>query len=317
MKTFIFCRSRRKKEQEHEKAKARSRIRIRPCLSVCQTVEQKCPYLLPSDRAPSLTTQYAGEPTFLCLGKCHRQTIFTQTNSCHYQSSSHHVVPIFLFHCLDPSIGETAEQAERSNHGPDGCCYTYCNGPMDSLCTNCPLNAFINNSNESAVSLVPATTARPSSATAIAETPSPRNDPSANCPFINWTAPLQCILQYPVVPAVPIASHLSPGHNDHEHEQDRRLVTGSSSSTTITTTTTRTTSTGTSATTTPPSSVEPSSSAAVTLSRLWPLSSSSLLAAHTGNLSLFFVLLNFLIFKLVHNVYNIAWTTIQLQFTGL
>lgn len=47
----------------------RKRRRIRPCLSVCQMVEQKCPYLLPADRAPALPTQYAGEPTFLCLGK--------------------------------------------------------------------------------------------------------------------------------------------------------------------------------------------------------------------------------------------------------
>ena len=50
-------------------SKVKKRKRIRPCLSVCQTVEQKCPYLLPGDRAPSYPTQYAGEPTFLCLGK--------------------------------------------------------------------------------------------------------------------------------------------------------------------------------------------------------------------------------------------------------
>jgi len=56
-------RSRRKVRLEQK------RIRIRPCLSVCQTVEQKCPYMLPADRAPNVPTQYAGEPTFLCLGK--------------------------------------------------------------------------------------------------------------------------------------------------------------------------------------------------------------------------------------------------------
>jgi hypothetical protein len=59
---FAF-RSRRKARQDEK------RIRIRPCLSVCQTVEQKCPYMLPADRAPAYPTQYAGEPTFLCLGK--------------------------------------------------------------------------------------------------------------------------------------------------------------------------------------------------------------------------------------------------------
>lgn len=59
----IFLRSRRKARLEQK------RIRIRPCLSVCQTVEQKCPYMLPADRAPAYPTQYAGEPTFLCLGQ--------------------------------------------------------------------------------------------------------------------------------------------------------------------------------------------------------------------------------------------------------
>lgn len=66
-------RSRRKVRLEQK------RIRIRPCLSVCQTVEQKCPYMLPADRAPAYPTQYAGEPTFLCLGKtfvCSRMTGF-------------------------------------------------------------------------------------------------------------------------------------------------------------------------------------------------------------------------------------------------
>lgn len=43
-------------------------LRLKPCLSVCQLVEQHCPYFLPADRAPAYPTQYAGEPTFLCLG---------------------------------------------------------------------------------------------------------------------------------------------------------------------------------------------------------------------------------------------------------
>lgn len=43
--------------------------RLRPCRSVCYAVEQRCPYLLPTDRAPGLSTQYAGEPTFLCEGE--------------------------------------------------------------------------------------------------------------------------------------------------------------------------------------------------------------------------------------------------------
>ncbi|ALC42010.1 CG33988 [Drosophila busckii] len=86
------------------KTEFRMRRRIRPCLSVCQTVEQKCPYLLPADRAPALPTQYAGEPTFLCL---------------------------------DQNIPETGEQLKKSSYGPNDCCYSYCNGPMQGICTVC------------------------------------------------------------------------------------------------------------------------------------------------------------------------------------
>ncbi|KAH8253355.1 hypothetical protein KR032_005028 [Drosophila birchii] len=86
------------------KEEFRKRRRIRPCLSVCQTVEQKCPYLLPADRAPALPTQYAGEPTFLCL---------------------------------DQNIPETGAQLEKSSYGPNDCCYSYCNGPMSGICTVC------------------------------------------------------------------------------------------------------------------------------------------------------------------------------------
>lgn len=53
-------------------------VRLKPCLSVCQLVEQHCPYFLPADRAPAYPTQYAGEPTFLCLGK----TIFIYVVLC-------------------------------------------------------------------------------------------------------------------------------------------------------------------------------------------------------------------------------------------
>ncbi|XP_053672906.1 uncharacterized protein LOC128723213 [Anopheles nili] len=81
------------------------RVRIRPCLNVCQTVEQKCPYMLPGDRAPAYPTQYAGEPTFLCR---------------------------------DLNIEETGEQLRKSNNGPARCCYDYCgSSPIDGLCTRC------------------------------------------------------------------------------------------------------------------------------------------------------------------------------------
>ncbi|CAB0019022.1 unnamed protein product, partial [Nesidiocoris tenuis] len=40
--------------------------KIKPCRSFCRRVEQTCPFFLPLDKLPA---HYAGEPTFLCLGK--------------------------------------------------------------------------------------------------------------------------------------------------------------------------------------------------------------------------------------------------------
>ncbi|XP_054740828.1 uncharacterized protein LOC129246218 [Anastrepha obliqua] len=97
-------------KRSKRKVQFRKRRRIRPCLSVCQTVEQKCPYLLPADRAPALPTQYAGEPTFLCL---------------------------------DQSIPETGEQLRKSTYGPSECCYSYCENIAEGICTYC--NDFIHN----------------------------------------------------------------------------------------------------------------------------------------------------------------------------
>ncbi|XP_075167860.1 calcium-permeable channel component Mid1 [Haematobia irritans] len=91
-------------KRSKRKVEFRKRRRIRPCLSVCQTVEQKCPYLLPADRAPAMPTQYAGEPTFLCL---------------------------------DYNIAETEEQLRKASHGPTECCYTYCRSSEDGICTYC------------------------------------------------------------------------------------------------------------------------------------------------------------------------------------
>ncbi|XP_034239066.1 uncharacterized protein LOC117643988 [Thrips palmi] len=67
--------------------------RVRPCRSVCRSVEQKCPFFLPGDRAPSYPTQYAGEPTFLCV---------------------------------DPNIPESGIQRANSLYDEDECCYKHC-----------------------------------------------------------------------------------------------------------------------------------------------------------------------------------------------
>lgn len=56
------------KRSKRKASEQNRRKRIRPCLKICQTVEERCPYLLPGDRAPGYNTQYAGEPTFLCNG---------------------------------------------------------------------------------------------------------------------------------------------------------------------------------------------------------------------------------------------------------
>lgn len=37
---------------------------VKPCQSICEQVEQKCPHLHPHGK-----DQYAGEPVFLCIGK--------------------------------------------------------------------------------------------------------------------------------------------------------------------------------------------------------------------------------------------------------
>lgn len=91
-------------------------------------MEQKCPYLLPGDRAPAHPTQYAGEPTFLCLG-----TSFIQ-----FQSN------LLVTQCpfsADPNIPETGEQKIKSNHGPDNCCYEYCDQTASrKLCARCHWN---------------------------------------------------------------------------------------------------------------------------------------------------------------------------------
>lgn len=152
-----FFRSRRKADRTKQK-----RIRIRPCLSVCQRVEQICPYMLPADRAPAYPTQYAGEPTFLCLGKCtntQQVKILDPLQSSLSFSCVH--FPLFSFltlsfrfslsHSLilDPNIDETGNQLYKSNNGPSECCYEYCkvNG---GLCSS-TCDAIFNRNNETAI----------------------------------------------------------------------------------------------------------------------------------------------------------------------
>ncbi|XP_060517313.1 uncharacterized protein LOC132696486 [Cylas formicarius] len=100
------------------------KTKVLPCLSLCQDVEQQCPYLLPDQtltpsEAAHPTPQYAGEPNFLCL---------------------------------DPNIPLLA-RPHHATTGKEDCCYTHCGtpgrgandepaahhrgGPVD-VCEHCP-----------------------------------------------------------------------------------------------------------------------------------------------------------------------------------
>jgi hypothetical protein len=164
---MFYFRSRRKATAVRIEQK---RIRIRPCLSVCQTVEQICPYLLPADRAPAYPTQYAGEPTFLCLGEyscaLHIQVkSLTRYNHHHHRhfhcshfyslnfSLSLSLSQFFLnslssFLFLDPNIDETGNQLYKSNNGPSECCYDYCKFDGGLCSSTC--DAIFNRNNETA-----------------------------------------------------------------------------------------------------------------------------------------------------------------------
>ncbi|KAJ9601222.1 hypothetical protein L9F63_000617, partial [Diploptera punctata] len=64
---------------------------IQPHLHV---VEQQCPFFLPGDRYPAYPTQYAGEPTFLCIVYLHsgkvvfRQKLIKKTECNKHQMQS-------------------------------------------------------------------------------------------------------------------------------------------------------------------------------------------------------------------------------------
>lgn len=113
--------------------------------------------MLPADRAPAYPTQYAGEPTFLCLGKTFvyfRMTDFYCLASfveIHSLTQDSEAEMTFIFHVLfqfifvlDPNIDETGNQLYKSNNGPLGCCYEYCTRD-DGLCSSTCDTIFISN----------------------------------------------------------------------------------------------------------------------------------------------------------------------------
>lgn len=119
----------------------------------------------------------------------------------------------------DPNVHETVEQAEKSNNGPDNCCYWYCNGPHESLCTNCPSILFSNQSNYDGLPRLLNETSQPASSststsksTALSPAVVHKQQQQmqlhklqqqiieyseSRCPIYNGTGPQTCILQYP------------------------------------------------------------------------------------------------------------------------
>lgn len=153
------------------------------------------------------------------------------------------------------------------------------------MCTNCPTNEF--SKNETAVVAI---TTKP---VTVAEVSSTRTDPPPKCPFINWIAPQQCILQYPGT-ATTLSPKLSNAFNltnvnDDKQNQGRTQTTSSSTRSSQLTSTT-------SPTLQAPSSASKSSMQAIGFS---------------------IVLIALRFFTIVNNIDNIAWTKFQLQFAGL
>lgn len=126
---IVRSRSRRKSETIR-------RRKVKPCLAVCQTVEEQCPYMLPADRAPAYPTQYAGEPTFLCLGKFPIHPFYLCL-SIHTECIVFSTIVIFF--PIDLNIPETGDQLIKSNNGIDICCYHYCGTVFDGICAHCEI----------------------------------------------------------------------------------------------------------------------------------------------------------------------------------
>lgn len=133
-------------------------------------MEQKCPYLLPGDRAPAHPTQYAGEPTFLCLGTIPQLAMSTRLT---------HIV-----HLADPNIPETGDQMLKSNHGPDSCCYEYCEN--NRICARCNWTALELGSKSTGVILGESNSEIEADATPdyYRDNSYPENNNTAQCPVI-------------------------------------------------------------------------------------------------------------------------------------
>nr|XP_040224590.2 probable transcription-associated protein 1 [Anopheles coluzzii]XP_040224591.2 probable transcription-associated protein 1 [Anopheles coluzzii]XP_040224592.2 probable transcription-associated protein 1 [Anopheles coluzzii]XP_040224593.2 probable transcription-associated protein 1 [Anopheles coluzzii]XP_040224595.2 probable transcription-associated protein 1 [Anopheles coluzzii] len=176
------------------------RVRIRPCLNVCQTVEQKCPYMLPGDRAPAYPTQYAGEPTFLCR---------------------------------DLNIEETGEQLRKSNNGPTGCCYDYCGlSPIDGLCARCdPLHNETRHPDSAALALSSEPPAISASCPSIT-TPTSSSSQSEQCRLSQGSIASTATTSSPSTTITATTAGRSSSTTASTTVSSRRVVVGDSTTTT-------------------------------------------------------------------------------------
>ncbi|KAI9553066.1 hypothetical protein GHT06_020957 [Daphnia sinensis] len=75
--------------------------RIKPCRTFCHEVERLCPYFLPAEKSGP-GSQYAGEPSFLCIDPDVRETTNQSTNSAYSERPCYR--PCTLEYNLEPDI---------------------------------------------------------------------------------------------------------------------------------------------------------------------------------------------------------------------
>ncbi|KAK4014762.1 hypothetical protein OUZ56_027270 [Daphnia magna] len=75
--------------------------RVKPCRTFCHEVERLCPYFLPAEKSGP-GSQYAGEPSFLCIDPDVRETTNQSTNSAYSERPCYR--PCTLEYNLEPDI---------------------------------------------------------------------------------------------------------------------------------------------------------------------------------------------------------------------
>lgn len=93
--------------------------RVKPCRTFCHEVERLCPYFLPAEKSGP-GSQYAGEPSFLCIGKlCSHAACAIYA----FVRRRHALTWILLFRLTyaDPDVRETTNQSTNSAYSERPC----------------------------------------------------------------------------------------------------------------------------------------------------------------------------------------------------